>query len=186
MFFRRTEPSHTGGPFAFENEVTAWWDGSQIYGSDQATQNRLRTDPGVPGQFLPHGKLYVNSDNTLPLKSESGVIDSGFTRNMWLGLELLHTLFVRHHNYLCEITQGTSHLVERPDLPPCPSRERRHNGEDSHDRMDAGGPSDEGTGSRPEHELARYGRDTPEAVRAPHTARANRSNQSRAGRGVGG
>ena len=27
---------------------------------------------------------------------------SGFTRNMWIGLELLHTLFVTHHNYLCD------------------------------------------------------------------------------------
>ena len=26
------------------NEVTHWWDGSQIYGSDQATQDRLRSD----------------------------------------------------------------------------------------------------------------------------------------------
>ena len=30
-------------PITFINEVTHWWDGSQIYGSDQETQNRLRS-----------------------------------------------------------------------------------------------------------------------------------------------
>ena len=29
---------------SFINEVTHWWDGSQIYGSDQATQNVLRSN----------------------------------------------------------------------------------------------------------------------------------------------
>ena len=33
------EPSAT----SFLNEVTHWWDGSQIYGSDQDTQTRLRS-----------------------------------------------------------------------------------------------------------------------------------------------
>jgi hypothetical protein len=127
MSFRRTQPSVLdGNPFAYENEVTAWWDGSQIYGSDQFTQDRLRardhatwmrlliSDHNVRQQsgrrydgydaradLLPNGKLYVE-DGQPPIDYETGVIDSGFTRNMWVGLELFHTLFVRHHNWLCD------------------------------------------------------------------------------------
>ncbi len=75
------------------NEVTHWWDGSQIYGSDQATQDRLRS--GVDG------KLRLNSDGTLPL-DRKGVEETGFTRNWWVGLAMLHTLFVREHNAVCD------------------------------------------------------------------------------------
>jgi hypothetical protein len=102
MFFRRTEPPITGQPLEFENEVTAWWDGSQIYGSDQATQDSLRRMP-AQAAFLDKGKLRVDQEDMLPLDAQSRVIESGFTRNMWVGLELFHTLFVKHHNHLCDL-----------------------------------------------------------------------------------
>ena len=38
------------------NEVTHWWDGSQIYGSDQDTQDRLRSSD--------FGKMRLNADGT--------------------------------------------------------------------------------------------------------------------------
>ena len=79
------------------NEVTHWWDGSQIYGSDQATQDRLRSHVG--------GKLRLQADGRLPLDSK-GVEDTGFTRNWWVGMSMLHTLFVREHNAICD------HLAE--------------------------------------------------------------------------
>ena len=75
------------------NEVTHWWDGSQIYGSDQATQDRLRS--GIDG------KLRVNEDGTLPL-DRKGIEDTGFTRNWWVGLAMMHTLFAREHNAVCD------------------------------------------------------------------------------------
>ena len=65
MFVGRTQPDPTRRedgeptPVTFINEVTHWWDGSQIYGSDQATQDRLRS--GVDG------KLRLADDGTLPL-----------------------------------------------------------------------------------------------------------------------
>jgi hypothetical protein len=86
---RGTEPART----SFINEVTHWWDGSQIYGSDQDTQNRLRS-----GQM---GKMELNDDGTLP--TERGVEDAGFRRNWWVGLTMLHTLFVREHNAICDM-----------------------------------------------------------------------------------
>ena len=75
------------------NEVTHWWDGSQIYGSDQATQDRLRSKIG--------GKMRLQEDGRLPL-DRKGIEDTGFTRNWWVGLAMLHTLFVREHNAICD------------------------------------------------------------------------------------
>jgi hypothetical protein len=75
------------------NEVTHWWDGSQIYGSDQETQIRLRSRK--------MGKMEINDDGTLP--TERGVEDAGFRRNWWVGLTMLHTLFVREHNKICDM-----------------------------------------------------------------------------------
>lgn len=87
----RTDQEET--PTTFINEVTHWWDGSQIYGSDQATQNRLRA--------FTDGKLRLNEDGTLPL-DRKGVEETGFVRNWWVGLSMLHTLFVREHNAICD------------------------------------------------------------------------------------
>lgn len=90
-----------GDPAAtsFINEVTHWWDGSQIYGSDQGTQNRLRT-----GKF---GKMKLNDDGTLPIDLSVHVEDAAFVRNWWVGLSMLHTLFVREHNAICDMLHAT-------------------------------------------------------------------------------
>jgi len=80
------------------NEVTHWWDGSQIYGSDQATQDRLRSFVG--------GKLRLNEDGTLPL-DDKGLEVTGFNRNWWVGQSMLHTLFANEHNAICEHLQET-------------------------------------------------------------------------------
>ena len=88
---RTTNPGEP--PITFINEVTHWWDGSQIYGSDQATVNRLRSGRD--------GKLRLNDDGTLPIDSK-GVEETGFTRNWWIGLTMLHTVFAREHNAICD------------------------------------------------------------------------------------
>jgi Animal haem peroxidase len=99
MFVGRTQPDPTRRdsgeetPATFINEVTHWWDGSQIYGSDQSTQDLLRSGVG--------GRLRVNDDGTLPVGS-NGVEESGMVRNWWVGLAMLHTLFVREHNAICD------------------------------------------------------------------------------------
>ena len=81
------------------NEVTHWWDGSQIYGSDQKTQKRLRS-----GEM---GKLKLCDDGSLPVEKgprpNTEVEDAGFRRNWWVGLTMLHTLFVREHNAICDM-----------------------------------------------------------------------------------
>jgi hypothetical protein len=80
---------------SFINEVTHWWDGSQIYGSDQATQNRLRSRE--------MGKMKLRDGSMLPLERGTDVEDTGFRRNWWVGLSMLHTLFVREHNAICDM-----------------------------------------------------------------------------------
>jgi Animal haem peroxidase len=103
MFVGKTQPdpTRTGGVevalYSAVNEVTHWWDGSQIYGSDQATQDRLRS--GIDG------KLKLQADGTLP-QAGNGVEDTGFTRNWWVGLAMLHTLFAREHNAICDLLKS--------------------------------------------------------------------------------
>lgn len=87
-------PMDGAKPLTYLNEVTHWWDASQIYGSDQNTQDRLRADAD--------GKLRIEQNDLLPLNPDTRIEDSGFTRNWWVGLDIIHTLFVKHHNFICE------------------------------------------------------------------------------------
>src|SRR5437870_6663041 len=80
-------------PLTHINEVTHWWDGSQIYGSDWQTLSRLRSGT--------EGKLAIEADGRLPVGS-NGVEETGFVRNWWVGLSMLHTLFVKEHNAICD------------------------------------------------------------------------------------
>ena len=99
MFVGKTQadptrmPNGEQTPITFINEVTHWWDGSQIYGSDQETLDKLRT--GVDG------KLRLDDSGNLPL-DDKGIEQTGFTRNWWIGLTMLHTLFTREHNAICD------------------------------------------------------------------------------------
>ncbi len=122
MLIRRTRPDPTrdyaaeqqaaareGGtarppPPTYVNSGTHWWDASQIYGDDLITQGRLRTPPGER-QVLDQGKLYLDQRNLLPIDPSDPqyrIELTGFNGNWWLGLTLLHTLFVREHNAICD------------------------------------------------------------------------------------
>ena len=84
----------TTAPPTFINKVTHWWDGSQVYGSDQETIDKLRTHSD--------GKMILGKDGLLPVDPETGVDMAGFNDNWWVGLGMLHTLFVREHNTICD------------------------------------------------------------------------------------
>jgi hypothetical protein len=83
-----------GGPPTFANTETHWWDGSQLYGSDAATQARVRSGHD--------GKLTIGPDGLLPLHPTSGIDITGVFGNWWIGLSLLHTLFTLEHNAICD------------------------------------------------------------------------------------
>jgi hypothetical protein len=86
-------PQGEPAPVRYINEVTHWWDGSQIYGSDWQTLSRLRSGTD--------GKLKIGIDGRLPLAA-NGVEETGFVRNWWVGLSMFHTLFVKEHNAICD------------------------------------------------------------------------------------
>ncbi len=81
-------------PPTFVNTVTHWWDGSQIYGSNVDEVAELRS--GVDG------KLIMGSDGLLPIDPATGIDKTGFSNNYWVGLSVLHTLFTREHNAICD------------------------------------------------------------------------------------
>lgn len=96
MSVERTAPDPDRGtadnhlPETYRNVNTHWWDGSQLYGSDQATNDSVRS-------FV-DGKLKLESDGTLPTDYWSGVPVTGFNNNWWVGLSMMHQLFTLEHN----------------------------------------------------------------------------------------
>ena len=86
--FPDARPNAMGPVFA--NRTTPWWDGSEVYGADQAKSCELRE--GAKLRLL---------DGYLP-KDTKGFEITGFNESWWLGLGGLHTLFAREHNLLCD------------------------------------------------------------------------------------
>ena len=109
------------------NEITAWIDGSNVYGSDPERAAALRMNDGS-------GRLKTSEGNLLPFNLDglpnaggegSELFLAGDVRaNEQVGLTALHTLFMREHNRLAdriaaenpalsgeEIYQWARHLV---------------------------------------------------------------------------
>jgi heme peroxidase len=90
----RPDPSANGGPLTFVTDDTHWWDASQIYGRDPAFADALRAGE--------HGKLRVDEHGLPPRDLEAHVDPTGVAANFWVGLALLHSLFMREHNVVCD------------------------------------------------------------------------------------
>jgi Animal haem peroxidase/Catalase len=75
----------------FRNQVSQWWDGSEVYGTDEKTALKLRDG----------AKLRMSAEGYLPLDARGAEI-TGFNESWWIGLSGLHTLFAREHNLLCD------------------------------------------------------------------------------------
>ncbi|MDX0411604.1 peroxidase [Sinorhizobium medicae] len=97
-----------GRPATYANTETHWWDGSQVYGS---TIDRLRMVRGVlhgKTKVLPNGKLLLGDDDLLPvLPVDEGAKNpetelAGVNGNWWIGLSVMHTIFVREHNTIID------------------------------------------------------------------------------------
>lgn len=106
-----------GNPRAFPNEITAFIDGSAVYGSDEERANWLRT--------FENGKLKTSAGNLLPYNTTTNEAGSPidpdapdmamanpyFTRWFVAGdlranenvlLTTFHTIWVREHNVVCD------------------------------------------------------------------------------------
>lgn len=105
-----------GNPRTQMNELTAWIDGSPVYGSDEVRANWLRTFSG--------GKLKTSAGNLMPFNTTTGeydaeidpnapfmLIEGPVTKFFVAGdvraneqpiLACMHTLWVREHNRLCD------------------------------------------------------------------------------------
>lgn len=86
----------TTNPRQQVNSITAFIDGSQIYGSDDATAKSLRTLSG--------GKLKVSDGNLLPISESDGVsfVAGDIRVNEQVGLIAMQTLWVREHNRVAD------------------------------------------------------------------------------------
>ncbi|MGE0487839.1 MAG: peroxidase family protein [Vulcanimicrobiota bacterium] len=85
-------------PQTYLNEVTHWWDGSQLYGSSAEKAATLRS--------FKDGKMALDEDGNLPV-GKDGVEMTGFNRNWTLGLAMMHTMFVKEHNAICDMLKAS-------------------------------------------------------------------------------
>ncbi|MCB5164414.1 heme peroxidase [Streptomyces bambusae] len=102
MIVPRTLPDPTrpeggdGLPPTYLNEHSHWWDASQVYGNDLTAQRQLRS--GEDGKLrVPHnGSLFP--DGPQP--------DPATTPGFWVGLLMMHHLFILEHNAICDRLAG--------------------------------------------------------------------------------
>lgn len=71
------------------SSITAWVDGSQVYGSDQGTADSLRSFVG--------GRMLVSDDGLPPMQDGSFVVGD-IRGNENIELTAMHALFLREHN----------------------------------------------------------------------------------------
>jgi len=83
-----------GKPSTFVTADTHWWDGSQIYGSTPEFADAIRSHE--------LGKLKLGADGLPPPELDANIDFRGVAGNFWVGLALLHSLFMREHNAVCD------------------------------------------------------------------------------------
>ncbi|MFF0492651.1 peroxidase family protein [Nocardia sp. NPDC004068] len=83
-----------GAPPAYRTGDTHWWDASQIYGNTPEFAAAIRSFEG--------GRLALDDQGLPPAKAEQLVDLTGPAGNFWVGLALLHSLFMREHNAICD------------------------------------------------------------------------------------
>jgi peroxidase len=89
------------------NVITAFIDGSQIYGSDATRAAALRTFSGgqlktSEGNLLPLNTMGLPNDNALGLPGDSLFVAGDTRANENIELTAIHTLFMREHNRLAD------------------------------------------------------------------------------------
>jgi hypothetical protein len=86
-------PAAGAPPILFSGSASHWWDGSELYGGDESVAMSLREPEGGAKLRLEDGHLPIGPD---------GVPITGFRENWWLGVSIMHNLFAREHNAVCD------------------------------------------------------------------------------------
>jgi hypothetical protein len=113
-------------PKTFKNFNTAWWDGSQIYGFDETSAQRVLRDPVdkarllQPKGYLPvmsacaTGQVSTQSVPCVPSQPQwTGQEAAAFPDNWSIGMSFYHNLFVREHNNF--VTNFRAHQKQHPN-----------------------------------------------------------------------
>lgn len=107
-FGHEGKPYLARAPKTMRNNVTAWWDASQVYGYDPDSARRVKHDPKDYAKLLmePHGPRGIDG-GYLPVLSLTDVEQqaewagqeaTAFPDNWSIGLSLYHNIFAREHN----------------------------------------------------------------------------------------
>jgi hypothetical protein len=86
-------------PKTFANNVTAWWDASQIYGYDERSRRRVKRDPADRARLLMPNALLPAFEPADPINPEwAGQEATAFPDNWTIGMSFYTNLFAREHN----------------------------------------------------------------------------------------
>ena len=91
---RDPSPDANGGPATWVNTETHWWDGSQVYGETDEDVRALRTGES--------GKIRIDAHGLVPEELEHHLDYSVVPGAFWVGLSILHSLFMREHNAIAD------------------------------------------------------------------------------------
>ena len=87
-WIQHSDTSYNGENYTELNKYSSWADCSQLYGNNQAEQDKVRTGVG--------GLVKVGEDALL--RDGNGVPITGVTINWWAGVEMMHVIFHKEHN----------------------------------------------------------------------------------------
>ena len=100
------------------------------------------------------GKLKIDETGLPPDELETHIDLTGVGGNFWVGLALLHSLFMREHNAVCDHLHAQLSGARRPGaVRQGAARHRGADGEDPHRRLDAGDHRAPDDGARAAREL---------------------------------
>lgn len=110
-----------GNPRQQVNEVTAWLDGSVIYGPSESRARALRTLEGgrlktSAGDLLPFNTLGMDNQNRSPLPAEQLFLAGDVRVNENIELTALQTVWMREHNRLAGVIQKASPALSDEEI----------------------------------------------------------------------
>jgi hypothetical protein len=105
------------------NNVTAWWDASQLYGYDEDSKKRVKRDPNDRAKLLLEPSNTNDHFGYLPVfgpgdpinPAWSGQEATAFADNWNIGLSFYHNVFAREHDMFVEAFRKQTTLTPEAD-----------------------------------------------------------------------